>query len=94
MNKGDNKNCGHWVQIITTIPEISFTDHRHSQTTDKRILYATSAVFSIKLNWKKSNSSCNYQVKINLQGDVIITTRDLKGPAFLGLWLVRGYGAF
>jgi hypothetical protein len=37
MNEGDPKNREHWVQIITTIPEISSTDHSHSQTTDKRV---------------------------------------------------------
>jgi len=36
----------------------------------------------------------NYQDKINLHGDVIITTRDLKEPDFPRLWLVRGYGTF
>jgi len=39
------------VQIIATIPEISSIDHSRSQTLDKRILYVTSAVFSINLNW-------------------------------------------
>jgi hypothetical protein len=38
MNEGDPKNREHWVQIITTIPEISSTDHSHNQTTDKRII--------------------------------------------------------
>jgi hypothetical protein len=51
MNEGDPKNREHWVQIITTIPEISSTDHSRNQTTDKRILYVTSAVFSINLSW-------------------------------------------
>jgi hypothetical protein len=51
MNEGDPKNREHWVQIITAIPEISSTDHSRNQTTDKRILYVTSAVFSINLNW-------------------------------------------
>jgi len=45
VNEGDPKNRAHWVLILTTIPEISSTDHRHNQTTDKRILYVTSAVF-------------------------------------------------
>jgi hypothetical protein len=39
------------VQIITTIPEISSADHSRIQAFDKRILYVTSAVFSINLNW-------------------------------------------
>jgi hypothetical protein len=34
MNEGDPKNRGHWVQIITTTPEISSTDHSRNQTTD------------------------------------------------------------
>jgi len=41
-------------------PLITASNHSLTQTLDKRILYVTSAVFSIKLNWKKSNSSCNY----------------------------------
>jgi hypothetical protein len=51
MNEGDPKNREHWVQIITTIPEISSVDHSRNQTLDKRILYVTNAVFSINLNW-------------------------------------------
>jgi hypothetical protein len=38
MNEGDPKDREYWVQIITTIPEISSTDHSRNQTTDKRIL--------------------------------------------------------
>jgi len=38
MNEGDPKSREHWVQIITTIPEISSTDHSRNQTTDKRIV--------------------------------------------------------
>jgi len=38
MNEGDPKNREHWVQIITTIPEISSTDHSRNRTTDKRIV--------------------------------------------------------
>ena len=38
MNEGDPKNREHWVQIITTIPEISSTNHSRNQTTDKRIM--------------------------------------------------------
>jgi len=38
MNEGDPKDREYWVQIITTIPEISSTDHSRSQTTDKRII--------------------------------------------------------
>jgi len=38
MNEGDPKNREHRFQIITTIPEISSTDHSRSQTTDKRII--------------------------------------------------------
>jgi len=37
INEVDPKNREHWVQIITTIPEISSTDHNDNQTTDKRI---------------------------------------------------------
>jgi len=43
MNEGDPKNCEHWVQIITTIPEISSTYHSHNRTTDKRIISLDSA---------------------------------------------------
>jgi hypothetical protein len=38
MNDGGPKNCEHWVQIITTIAEISSTDHSRNRTTDKRIV--------------------------------------------------------
>ena len=38
MNEDVPINLGHWIQIIIKIPEISSTDHSHSQTTDKRIL--------------------------------------------------------
>ena len=38
MNEGDPKNREQWVQIITSIPEISSTDHSHNRTTDKRIV--------------------------------------------------------
>jgi len=38
MNEGDPKDREYWVQIITTIPEISSTDHSRNQTTDKRII--------------------------------------------------------
>ena len=38
MNKGIPIDLEHWVQIITTIPEISSTDHSCNQTTDKRII--------------------------------------------------------
>jgi len=41
MNEGDPKNREYWVQIITTIPEISSTDHSRNQTTDKRIITKT-----------------------------------------------------
>ena len=37
MNEGRPKNREHWVQIITTIPEISSSDHSYNRTTDKRI---------------------------------------------------------
>ena len=43
MNEGDSKDREHWVQIITTIPEISYTDHSRNQTTDKRIISIGSA---------------------------------------------------
>jgi hypothetical protein len=45
MNEGDPKNREHWVQIITTIPEISSTDHSRNRTTDKGILYYKNHVF-------------------------------------------------
>jgi hypothetical protein len=38
MNEGNLENREHWVQIITTIPEISSTDHSQIQTFDKRII--------------------------------------------------------
>jgi hypothetical protein len=38
MNDGDPENREYWIQIITTIPEISSTDHSSNQTTDKRII--------------------------------------------------------
>jgi len=38
MTDGGFRNCKHWIQIITAIPEILSTDHSHSQTTDKRII--------------------------------------------------------
>jgi hypothetical protein len=38
MNEGDPENHEHWVQIITTIPEISSTDSSCNQTTDKRMI--------------------------------------------------------
>jgi len=41
MHEGDPKNHEHWVQKFTTIPEISSTDHRRHQTTDKRIYVAS-----------------------------------------------------
>jgi hypothetical protein len=37
MNEGDLKNRENWVQIITTIPEISSADHSLPQSFDKRI---------------------------------------------------------
>ena len=37
MNEGDPENREHWVQIITTIPEILSKDHSFNLTTDKRI---------------------------------------------------------
>ena len=43
MNEGDPKNREHWVQITTTIPEISSTDHSRNQTTDKIIISIGSA---------------------------------------------------
>jgi hypothetical protein len=45
MNEGVAINLEHWNYIITMIPEISSTDHSRNQTTDKRIIYVTSAVF-------------------------------------------------
>jgi len=38
MNDGVPIKLEHWIQIITTIPEISSTDHSRDQTTDKRII--------------------------------------------------------
>jgi hypothetical protein len=43
MNEGDPNNREYWVQITTTIPVISSTDHSRSQTTDKRIISLDSA---------------------------------------------------
>jgi hypothetical protein len=43
MNEGDPKNREHWVQIITTIPEISSTNHSLTQSFDKRIISLDSA---------------------------------------------------
>ena len=34
VNGGDPKNREHWVQILTSISEISSTDHNCNQTTD------------------------------------------------------------
>ena len=48
MNEGDPKDREYWVQIITTIPEISSTDHSRNQTTDKRI-YVVSMPNQLKL---------------------------------------------
>jgi hypothetical protein len=47
MNKGDSANREHWVQIITTIPEISSIDHSRNQTTDKRIIPNKIILFEI-----------------------------------------------
>ena len=38
MNEGDPKDREYWVQIITTISEISSTDNSRNRTTDKRIV--------------------------------------------------------
>jgi len=45
INEGDPKNREHWVQIISTIPEISSIDHNRNQTTDKRIIYSRKSYF-------------------------------------------------
>jgi len=45
MNEGDPKSREHWVQIITTIPEISSTDHSRNQSFDKRIIYYRNHAF-------------------------------------------------
>jgi hypothetical protein len=34
MKEEDPKKREHWVQIITTIPEISSTDHNRNQTAE------------------------------------------------------------
>jgi hypothetical protein len=41
MNEGVLINLGHWIYIITSIPEILSTDHSRNQTTDKRIYVAS-----------------------------------------------------
>jgi hypothetical protein len=46
MNEGVPINLEHWVQIISTIPEITSTDHSRNQTTDKRILYVEISFWS------------------------------------------------
>jgi hypothetical protein len=38
MNEGVPINLEHWIQIITTILEITNTNHSFNQTTDKRII--------------------------------------------------------
>jgi hypothetical protein len=38
MNEGNPANRERWVQIITTIPEISSIDHSRTQTYDKNII--------------------------------------------------------
>jgi hypothetical protein len=51
MNEGDPKNREHWVQIITTIPEISSTNHSRNQTTDKRILCLATGAMTLFPGW-------------------------------------------
>jgi len=51
INEGDPKNRGLWVQIITTIPEISSTDHSRNQTTDMRIVYLAIGAVAFFPGW-------------------------------------------
>ena len=63
MNEGDPKNREHWVQIITTIPEISSTDHSRNQTTDKRIITANASA-EIRNGYLKNNLDLIFTVRI------------------------------
>ena len=38
INEGVPINLEHWIQIITTIPEILSADYSFNRTTDKRII--------------------------------------------------------
>jgi len=61
MNEGSHINLGHWIPIITTIPEISYTDHSCSRTTDKRIRTA-----KIKLSYFRNRSKLEYVNRITI----------------------------
>jgi len=63
MNEGDPENSEHWVQIITTIPEISSTDHSRNQNTDKRIITANDRA-EIKKGYLKNNLDLIFIVRI------------------------------
>ena len=52
MNEGDPKDREYWVQIITTIPEISSTDHSRNQTTDKRIILQKSLFLKSEVTFR------------------------------------------
>jgi hypothetical protein len=60
MNERNPKNREYWIQIITTIPEISSSDHSSNQTTDKRIQNHGNQAFlkmyhtSGELKWRRS----------------------------------------
>ena len=63
MNEGDPKNREHWVQIITTIPEISSTDQSRNRTTDKRIITANDRD-EIRKGYLKNNLDLIFIVRI------------------------------
>ena len=49
MNEDDPKSREHSVQNITSIPEISSTDHSHPQTVDLRIISKKSSFLRYKI---------------------------------------------
>jgi len=63
MNEGDPENSEHWVQIITTIPEISSTDQSRNRTTDKRIITANDRD-EIRKGYLKNNLDLIFIVRI------------------------------
>ncbi len=63
MNEGDPKNREHWVQIITTTPEISSTDHSRNRTTDKRIITAKARA-EIRKGYLKNNFGFQFEFDI------------------------------
>jgi len=63
MNEGNPKNREYWVQIITTIPEISSTDQSRNRTTDKRIITANDRD-EIRKGYLKNNLDLIFIVRI------------------------------